>query len=336
LVGQDINLKEIQKELKDGAKGKGKAKAKAKKPAAAALLENKPKPPGKSKAKAKAKAAAKESISGKVGKEYIVGSVDETDDSKFGTEITIELRPDAYEQITADYKARGELPIMDAVEEYLELYNQMPMQLNMIDLEGFVQSFDSYEEILVAWFIERRKLYEERVIRMRVLWELRCRYYRSVIRYIEMSGKPKDGSPPQLSLDEIPKEEGCRLLESLKFEKYNTGPLLNRTYARSEKLQELILGSDKADYEYIYELSGNNRSAEGKRKFAESLAEVEAKLEDAKKNDWTTIWLRELDEVEVAVKDRVSKRWAASDRKFKFKTVDTRGEAECDENGVAQ
>jgi DNA gyrase/topoisomerase IV subunit B len=311
LIGRDVDLKEAQKSLKDG-KGKGKKPAAKKGPQYDVSV-------GKAKAKAKVKVQEepeKPAAPGKTGREYIASPpIDKTDDSGFGTNITVELKAGSMEAIEAIYRAAKPLEVMDAVEDYFNLYQNMHAELNMIDLEGHVQSFDTYEAIQRAWFVERKALYIERIERMRILQELRRRYYTNVLRYIDMT------EAKVLTLDRMPKVEGFALLEKHRFEKFHKAGLFEKQIARQDGLQAMILG-EKASYKYIYDLDGNDRSAEGRAKFVEKLTEAEAALGAAKAQTWDVVWLEELARAETLIKERTARRWAPDDNTYSFKSVE--------------
>ncbi len=296
----------------------------------AAITEAKGKS-GKAKAKAKAKPKSKkkkddfdldEEAKGdsakhdkedkvRFGAKGLVESVfDKTSDDTDGTELFVKLKRGALAQIEemADPDS-----FMDPIEQYLELRMQMTTDLNMQDENGFVHSFNNYEEILGYWFTRRKALYIERINRSRVLMKLRVQYYENVLRYIEADGQANK----EFNIDGKEDAERESILTKHEFTKFYTTPLFEPTKATGEVLRELVLGT-KASYDYIGNLKKSDYWASGIASLRKKLADSKATLKEAEQLTWQTVWNQEIDKVVAAVENGVKRRWSPRDKKVTY------------------
>lgn len=246
-------------------------------------------------------------------KNLVESVYDQTSDATDHTDLRVKFKHGSLEQIRAAAKPDE---CLDAIEQYLELRMQMTTELNMQDENGFVKSFDNYEQILEYWFIRRKNLYIERINRSCVLMKLRVQYYENVLRYIEADGK----EVKEFNVDGKEDAEREAILSKYGFVKFYTKPLFEATRATGEVLRKLILGT-KASYDYIGNLKKSDYWASGIVALRKKLAEAQAELKEAQSLTWQNAWNQEIDKLVVLVERGVARRWEPHDKELKFATA---------------
>jgi hypothetical protein len=326
-----MGIKEAEKEAKALKSKKAAAKPNAKPKAPA-----KGKKPAAKKAPAKAKKVAKSDLESDSSdddgkpkerddpkirtrmKTLVEAAYDKTDDmNSYRTNVQVKLKPGAKDLIDAAYQRKcAELERelhTDSIETYLELSTQMMTNINMMQENGFVRSFKNYEEVLEYWYLKRRDLYIERLARIRVLMELRVRYYDNLLRYIaEDSRKDK-----KFNIDQLDDEPRYKTLEEAKFEKFYRTPLFDPIKVSAEGLRKLVLGP-KASYDYIDNATSYDKGAKGTAAIQKKRDEAAATLADAIKDTWQNLWEREINAVVAAIEQGIKQRWEPSSEKHVF------------------
>jgi len=325
-----LGLKEAEKEAKAMKSKKAAAKGK---PKASAKAGAKPKAPARKK-KASAKAAdtsdsdssgdeanPKEREDPKIRtrmKGLVENAYDNTDDmNTHRTNVQVKLKPGAMDAIEASYKAKceqlGRNLVTDPVEHYLELRTQMYTNINMMKENGFVQSFANYEEVLEYWYMKRRELYIERLARIRVLMELRVRYYDNLLRYIVEDSQ----TDKKFNIDKLDDNERYEALEKAKFDKFYATPLFNPVKVSAEGLRKLVTGA-KASYDYVDKATSYDKSAKGTAAIRKKRDEAAQLLAEAMKNTWQKLWEQEIDAVLVAIEQGIKQNWEPTADKYEF------------------
>lgn len=244
-------------------------------------------------------------------KEYVVGCIDNTGNDI--NDITIKIPPENYQRICEEYPA----DCMDPLEKYLEINQQMAPQLNMIDRDGYIKEYKAYEEVMCDWFLERKRLYIERMEREKILLKLKIMYYEEMLRFISMDAQTKK----TLNIDDLEDEERVKILEGAEppFIKFNKSLLLQPKYTKAADLEKFILGPEHgASYKYIDDITISNKSKRGIAKLQEELEKLRKQLEDLLNTTWKEIWSKEIDEVEKVIEYGLKTKWLYGTKKHRF------------------
>ncbi len=221
--------------------------------------------------------------------------------------IEIKLKKDAMDII----KTFADDIWSDGVEEYFQLRDSMDSHLNMMGIAGDVISFTKYEDIISKWFPHRKQFYIQRVERQRILLNLDILRLENILRYADLH--------PRLGLSKLKKINMEQILVENNFDKIHVGKINNPKFLETAELENIILRGPKANYDYLLGLSDLKRSHE-------SIQVITAELEKARNNltnhtemmgkgrfPGALIWERELNELEVQIREGVRTAWMYSD-----------------------
>lgn len=241
-------------------------------------------------------------------KELAVQCIDHTANDK--NNIIIKLREGAMEEIIAKYGNDS----IDPVEDYFELTKQMLPELNMIVEDGTVNEFKTYEDIMTRWFPLRKKLYEIRLQRQQILLRLKIGFNKNVLRFIHMD------ATKEINIDkDFEDDERNRILVEALFDRYDKGTLAKPLYIRTDKLEELIVAGPNANYEYINDITIRMKSKTAVTNLEKKIIKLEEKLRDLEKHNWKTLWLREIEAVESAIKEGIKTKWLFGKKQHIYK-----------------
>jgi DNA gyrase/topoisomerase IV subunit B len=233
--------------------------------------------------------------------------------------INFELNDNVVENIMDKYNNRKIKEVeYDPIEEFMKLKIAVNSNINMIDIDGKVVEFKFYSTVINKWFIERKKLYTERVKRFVILTRLMIKYLENIIRF----SKERDN----LNItNKTPEIEFNTILETAKYDKFNKTLLLNPKYTKVEDLEKMINSNSSnsnssnfnCNYEYIISLTYRSLLEEACVKRREELKSEKNKLKDllsdCKESDTEFIgqktWLKELDELELVIDDGIKNGW---------------------------
>lgn len=159
-------------------------------------------------------------------------------------EINIYLKPGAFDTINSNY---GDSTI-DAVEDFLNLKASLKPKLNYYSCKGGVLEFeDNYIADVLYWAPVRRDLYKARLIRKEIILRILVIKEEAIIRYISMSNK--------LNISSMESETiANKVLADNKFPKINSGLLTSPGYTSNDSLEQKLLHSEDATYDYILDL----------------------------------------------------------------------------------
>lgn len=238
-------------------------------------------------------------------KEYIKDISDHTGNDK--VHMIIELRAGAYEKIMEQYGKNDLHPIVD----YLGLKNDFYPLLNMITADGIVREFDAYEDVMEYWFLERKKLYQTRLERNVVLKEYKIRYWKNILRFIEMDRDEK------INIDGLDLERRSAILASESFQKFNKTNLLSPRYLRKDELYNAIFVRG-ANYKYIDEITVGQKSGPAIQRLKDKIASLEAEFAEYKDLTWSAVWTSELDQLIKVISEGRRTNWKFTDKKVVF------------------
>ena len=232
-------------------------------------------------------------------------------------DIRFELNPGVMKEWNS--KGNDKNSICSGVEKAMKLCIKVCSHINMITADGTIKEYKSYSTIVNEWFIERKKLYEERVMRMTILLKLQIRYVENIIRFtVEQDSYGITNKTPESKFIEI--------LRQNKYDAFNKSLLFNPEYTPIKELEALILNHKDASYEYIVNLTYRQLLEEACQKRSDELIDLKQKLEEAlsdclvdeKKFIGQKTWLKELDVLEKIIDHGVTKGWAYKKNKPKF------------------
>jgi DNA topoisomerase-2 len=240
-------------------------------------------------------------------KEFVRKCIDHTANDQ--NHIIVQFREGAIEAIEAKY----DNPHITAIEEYLEITQQMDPHLNMMVEDGCIQEFETYEDILRRWFPLRRELYQLRIQRQIILLQLKIELQKNTLRYINMDASN------EINIDkDFEDEVRDRILEEAGFRRFNRTLLLNPKYTKVKDIERLVYEVD-ASYEYIDSITVRMKSKRSVQELEAKIAKLEAKLKAIKQKTWKILWLEELEELEKIIRNGRRTKWLFRNTKHKFK-----------------
>ena len=223
--------------------------------------------------------------------------------------INVMLKQGALEIITL----RADSYFADGIEEYFQLRDHMNSQLNMMNMDGGVSEFKTYDEIVRVWFPIRREYYRKRVERSLIMLRLRVRFWQNIIRYTR---EAKMVGLKKIVMIERASAEG--------YDKFYNARLTNPGFTPTDELESVILGPD-ADYGYLFSLSDDSKSDEeiikNETRLANLTIELNALSVRSVEGRFTgaAIWDSELTELEDVIRDGFRTSWLFEDfGKFQY------------------
>ena len=165
-----------------------------------------------------------------------------------GVDIEIRLLPGAYDEILANY---GKLDDIDAIEDAFNLRKAYTSYLNYYGLHGGVLEFaQCYHASLLCWAVERRDLYAKRIVRQRILAELREFEESEILRYIKSGIDLKKAKTD---------DEAHKMLEKAKFSRIDATLLQSPKYTDNEDIETLVKEGKNASYGYLMNIQDRQR-----------------------------------------------------------------------------
>jgi DNA topoisomerase-2 len=200
----------------------------------------------------------------------------------------------------------------DCVEDFMNLTTSLDSNINMISIDGSVQEFKKYEDVINAWYPERKEMYADRIDRQIILAELHITFLQNVIKFTKNHQKYKITS--KTTLDQV-----MKILAKHKFDRFNAALLNKPKYTTNTDLARLIINHKYADYDYLIRLSYRDMidSACAKRvidlaSWTDRLKIAQKDLGDASGNHFKgrDTWLAELSELETVVTAGMRDGWS--------------------------
>lgn len=211
-------------------------------------------------------------------------------------DITVKFKKDAMKT----FKQNGNL---DPVINYLKLYEIDTANLNVVDMKHHVREYKYYTDILHDWFEVRKNMYAVRIDRRSIQLTWLITMYKNLIRYADcyaeykLSGKTKDAAN--------------KLLDKKDYVRINRTHLETPAYIKTDKLEAYIL--EDASYDYLLKLNDLDRLDIPNQKRCDKLGEFEKELVDLNKRDkyfkGARLWLKEIDAVEIIIKNAMKYGW---------------------------
>jgi DNA topoisomerase-2 len=241
---------------------------------------------------------------------YVLDCKDET--TMDGVDITIYLKPGAFEEIESKYGDKT----FNAIEDYFDLKTCINHHINLINQNGEVIEYTNYEDVFDDWYKFRKDLYAKRVDRELILNDLEIRMLESQQRFSEEHEKYKIDR-------KTPIEKANAILHREKYPVFNKTTLNNPKYTQIELLIDQITNpAYGATYDYLLDMGYKDllENAYDKRnKAIQDLLERQKFLRDhGGMFKGAKIWLQELDELELAIREGQASNWFYGTNQYKF------------------
>ncbi len=197
----------------------------------------------------------------------------------------------------------------DAIEEYFLLRRSLDHQLNFIDTKGVIKHYNSYEEVFVAWYPNRKKMYSRRVERQLILLKYQIIELENIQRFCI--------NYENLNMAKKRKAAVIEILERENFTKLNVAMIHRPRYTPVSELEAAIINPEVASLDYLAKLGFSDTYEEELESRQASIDKLKSKYEilsqDLKdKNGMFTgakTWLAELDNLEAILKKAFTEGW---------------------------
>jgi len=234
--------------------------------------------------------------------------VDKVEDkSALNINIHITISKDNFAFIKSKYGNAN----FDAIEDCFNLYNQMNKELNYFNKDDGVTEYEEYTQIIEEWFIVRKDLYKQRVTRYIILEELKCLFYKNIIRYIEENEK--------LNIAKQKSVRQIQILEEAKYDKFNKSKLLLPKFTKNADLVDKIT-QNKANFNYLLDLPDSQKSLEHLEKYKNNLENSMLFISTLKEDiNGFKMWAKELDLLNIEIEKGAKTNWKFDDHdKYSF------------------
>ena len=256
--------------------------------------------------------AAKSSIAFNVQK-----IIDKQDDSKIkgAAEAGHAGRDDADVEIeqnktVQDFLVQNWHEMGDYIQQYFGLIVRMNKNLNMLDINGCVREYKTYEEVLKYWFPIRREYYIKRLSRQLIILKIQKKYMEETIRFC-MEYVTIGMGAHNLTEDNMNDILTKNKYALFNFTNYNKLEHVYESDIPNDKLNEFAV--DDPDYTYLLHLNSLNRSVESQKKYRNQLEKINNAIENINSDHVPFLgarqWLKELDEFEALYKRGFATRW---------------------------
>ena len=243
--------------------------------------------------------------------EYVVSAHDYTDLD--GVNIVIQLEENSLDLIIDKYAHE----VFDPIENYFDLKAPMYDRINLVNEKGEVVEYDNYEQVLEDWFVFRRDLYGVRVEREQILNDLEIQMLEEMQRF--STNYDSYGITSKTKESQV-----IKILSKGKYKVFNKTLLTSPRFTEVKMLIPLITEEKHgASYNYLLNMSirdTTKETCEKRDKRIEELKERQEYLTPQKGDKFpgARIWLKELDELETAIRDGLDSDWFYGTNVFRF------------------
>ncbi len=232
-----------------------------------------------------------------------------------GVDITLYLKPGAYEAITSNDSKYGN-EVFDAFEDYFQLKDPIYHHINLVNEKHEVVEYKTYEDVFNDWFAFRKALYAVRVERELILNDLEVKMLQNMQKFSK--NHDRYGITNKTSED-----AANDILVKEKYTIFNHTVLENPRYTSVDTLKDIILLAEHgASYEYILRMSYRDLTENAYKKrearIAELLERKQYLIDDDGLFMGAKIWLVELDELEKAINEGLSSEWFYGENEYTF------------------
>jgi DNA topoisomerase II len=202
------------------------------------------------------------------------------------------------------------------IEEFFMLRDHMDDHLNFMGADGAVVSLADYSDVMKIWFPVRKLYYTLRTDRELILLKLRLRKMENVVRYAR-----DDELKLQTKKIAVMRET----LTARKYDKINAKKLASPKFTPTVELTGIIIGGDKASFDYLLDLSDKAKSEEKILEYIAEIAQLKESINDLELRAsrgmfrGAAIWEEELTELRKVITEGLRTEWKFGDfGKFTF------------------
>ena len=257
--------------------------------------------------------------------------------------LRVVLKPGAIEWIRQHYPPNEKY---DSIELCFEYYSEYTAELNFSDKNGVIRSFEKFNHVLKSWYVVRRDLYLERLIRGAKLERANLRMLLNKYRFIKSSDNkiiypPYDFEKPDYILEyldifendalrkELPqfnignrvkKETRHAILVENNFDRITLKLLSDLGSIKWNMINHEVINNEKSNFDYIDNINVNNFDQDYITKLREKILKLYEKILELESGDWKKIWLSELSELDRQLDIGIKNGWVKEDHSgFVFK-----------------
>lgn len=243
--------------------------------------------------------------------------IDKQDDSKIkGTaeavrdDADVQLLDIEQNKTVQDFLVQNWHEMGDYIQQYFGLIVRMNKNLNMLDINGCVREYKTYEEVLKYWFPIRREYYIKRLSRQLIILKIQKKYMEETIRFC-MEYVTIGMGAHNLTEDNMNDILTKNKYALFNFTNYNKLEHVYESDIPNDKLNEFAV--DDPDYTYLLHLNSLNRSVESQKKYRNQLEKINNAIDNINSDHVPFLgarqWLKELDEFEALYKRGFATRW---------------------------
>lgn len=205
---------------------------------------------------------------------------------------------------------------IDPYEHYFGLYNYVNSQLNMLDKDGVLIEFGSYERVMHYWYLIRRDMYKWRIDRQIIIKELEILRQKNILKLLENSTAVSQGLKKCEGDDEVD-----ALMRDMGFDAFSSANYAQIKYFRTEDIRAKVLNEGNPGYDYLLNTKirkvGGDRIAGQKKKIAGLEADLAQYRHKAYSGPFpgANIWLEEIEAIEKVIKKGKTTLWGENGKK---------------------
>lgn len=215
-------------------------------------------------------------------------------------DMYIEFEKNGYEDMKK-YCDDNDIDIVD----FLKLRKKLTSELNMINDKNYITEFTNYESIIKSWYPFRKKLYIERINREIIILQIKINLSKNTLRFIEMDAEKNK----KINIDKnLQDSERIKILENHKFAKFNMKNYNNMKEIKTSEL-EIEIYKNNSNFDYIDSITIKNKSMKSISSLKDKILKLEDELNKTKNITWDKLWISEIDEFTIKLKDNLKKNW---------------------------
>ena len=223
-------------------------------------------------------------------------------------DIKVKFRKGTLDSIIDTFRKAKNIPSSTSDEEvlltYLKVYYKQVEILNFLDIDFGIAECNSYQEVILRWFVVRQKLYELRIARRKIILSFIIVMYENMVRYAANSSK--------YNLSGASENVAIAKLEEEKYRKCNRYNIEHPLQTKDNEQLEKFLSSDES-FNYLLDLSDRQKLETANNARIATLEEYKRELELLNKPDkyfiGAHIWLSEIEHAREIIKKGMENNW---------------------------
>lgn len=220
--------------------------------------------------------------------------------SDYSIRIIAKLKKGAMETIMAKPRKMFHQVITE-----FKLKKKLNRFLNYIGVNGQVDHYSEYCELLHPWFNERKRLYQMWLNRQAAIVRIRVKYNNNLLRFITGYDKYNVNTGKTM-------EQADQFLEDHKFQRFNTSLVDNPKFTPVDQMEDIIMRGAGSTFEYIKSAHHpNRRTPAAEVKLRQKIMALNAELEDVTGPDaLMLLWSKHVNEFDAAYKKTLKEGWS--------------------------